>query len=261
MSSIRVKQSLVGKLNNAIIEVTPELEDLTVTPMSKEQVFKPEKYGYSKVIVKAIESEELTIVPSVESQIYEGLFYKITVDGNSNINNNALVENPGSGSFVLTQWVSEIKDLDLSNVTSLQNSCNNFTNLTIVSIKNTDNVTNYNSFCKNSSNITDVISEQPLIGTNYNEAFRNCASLINIPEISGKNISNNSNYNGFYLMFQNCPNLSDESLIKILDMCISSTQITENKTLNFMGLSSMQRTNCKSLPNYQAFLDAGWTLT
>lgn len=83
MSSLRVKQSLVGKLNNAIVHEYPELEDLTVTPSMEEQHFKSEKYGYDNVIVRAIESKELNIIPSSTEQVEEGIFNKVTVAGDS----------------------------------------------------------------------------------------------------------------------------------------------------------------------------------
>ncbi len=262
MSSIRAKQNLKGKLNNAIIYKYPELEDLTVTPSMKEQHFKSEKYGYDNVTVGAIESDSIIIQPSSEEQIYEGVFNKVVVEGNTNINNNAAVENPFSTtSFDIKKWIKVLNKVDIAGVTSLLNAFNTMEMLEIVSIKNSDSVTNYNSFCKNSPQIISVTSEKSLKGTNYNEAFRNCKALVEIPDISGEKVSNNANYNGFYYMFDNCPNLSKESLQKILDMCISATQITQNKNLSFIGLTSIQKTQCTTLSNYQAFLDAGWTLS
>ena len=62
-------------------------------------------------------------------------------------------------------------------------------------------------------------------------------------------------------MFTSCPNLSDNSLNNIMATCISATQVTDNKTLSRLGLSSSQIAKCKSLSNYQAFIDAGWSAT
>lgn len=261
-----------------------ETEELNITPSEEEQV----KEGlFDKVSVGAIPTEEkvatldFSNTDIVEVTPREGSYLKkvsINKDANkvpSNIAKdvvidgvkgtftgtyNALLKNPSSTSFTLNTWITELSELDLSGVTNLQNAFNGMSNLTRIPIKNIGSVTNYNSFCKNSSKLTSVISDQPLNGTNYNQAFQNCSALVEIPNISGAKITNNSNYNGFYQMFSGCNNLNDESLEKILDMCISATQVTANKTLNFMSLPTTLRNRCTTLSNYQAFLNAGWTL-
>ena len=95
-------------------KVYPALEPLTVTPSEKKQVFNhPNSYGYdevivnevqgeelsviptteeqinegvyTKVITKAIESEELNVMPSTENQVKEGMYNKVTVAGDENL--------------------------------------------------------------------------------------------------------------------------------------------------------------------------------
>lgn len=68
-----------------IVKVSPELEDLIVTPSLEEQSFKSNKYGYNNITVKAIETEEINIVPSTEEQVKEGVFNKVTVVGDDNL--------------------------------------------------------------------------------------------------------------------------------------------------------------------------------
>lgn len=63
----------------------PELEDLIVTPSTEKQTFKSQKYGYDNVTVEKVESKELSIVPSTEEQVKEGIFNKVTVAGDSNL--------------------------------------------------------------------------------------------------------------------------------------------------------------------------------
>ena len=96
----------------------------------------------------------------------------------------------------------------------------------------------------------------PLIDTKYVEIMsfmcRYCGSLKNIPVLNTQRV---------YVMasaFQGCGNLTDESLNNIMEMCINSA-ITSNKTLSYIGLNSTQIAKCKTLSNYQAFLDAGWS--
>lgn len=87
------KGKLEGKLSNAIVKEFPELEDLEVTPSGVEQNFKSSKYGYDNVKVNAVESETLEIIPSLEEQIIEGLFNKVTVRPMENIQSHIDVQN------------------------------------------------------------------------------------------------------------------------------------------------------------------------
>lgn len=59
----------------------PVLENLTIIPGTKEQHFKSKKDGYNEIIVEPVISEELTIIPSTENQVKEGIFNKVTVAG------------------------------------------------------------------------------------------------------------------------------------------------------------------------------------
>lgn len=88
-----------------------------------------------------------------------------------------------------------------------------------------------------------------------NRMFQYCTNLkhINLFDTSGLG------QNGIYYAFGSCPNLSDESLNNIMQMCINNKNAAYNKDLKSVGLSSAQATTCQGLSNYQAFLDAGWT--
>lgn len=81
VGKLSAKGSLAGKLNNAVIKEYPELEDLEVTPSTEQQSFKSNKYGYDNVIVKRIESNELTVTPSMDKQVFNNLYNKVTVEG------------------------------------------------------------------------------------------------------------------------------------------------------------------------------------
>jgi surface protein len=76
-----------------IQEIYPELEDLEITPKAEEQNFKSNKYGYNNVKVKAVESEELHIIPSTEEQIKEGIFNKVTVEAIEDLDNELTEQN------------------------------------------------------------------------------------------------------------------------------------------------------------------------
>lgn len=51
---LSAKQSLSGKVNNKEIKIYPELEDITITPKTEQQILKSEKYGFGEVIVEAV---------------------------------------------------------------------------------------------------------------------------------------------------------------------------------------------------------------
>ena len=64
-------------------------------------------------------------------------------------------------------------------------------------------------------------------------------------------------------MFYSCSSLTDESLNNILTMCINiSPSYRSNKTLSTLGFNASwcSASKIQALSNYQAFLDAGWTI-
>lgn len=53
---LKAKESLNGKLNNAIVKERPELENLQIIPANQEQHFKSIKYGYNEIFVAGDEN-------------------------------------------------------------------------------------------------------------------------------------------------------------------------------------------------------------
>lgn len=89
--------------------------------------------------------------------------------------------------------------------------------------------------------------------TNMSYLFSGCTNLTTIPLLDTSKVTN------MQYMFDDCINLTDESLNNILMMCKNATSYTDTKTLKYLGLISAQANKCKTLSNYQAFLNAGWT--
>ena len=83
--TITEKKHIQGLLNSNNLKIYPELEDIEITPSTEEQNFKSSKYGYDNVTVKAVETEELNIIPTTEKQVNEGLFNRVTVEAIENI--------------------------------------------------------------------------------------------------------------------------------------------------------------------------------
>lgn len=90
--------------------------------------------------------------------------------------------------------------------------------------------------------------------TNINDMFKGCVNLVDIPLLDTSNVTSIQN------TFSYCTNLSNESLNNILAMCTNSKVKEEFlKSLDIVGLTPEQIETCKTLSNYQAFLNAGWT--
>lgn len=91
--------------------------------------------------------------------------------------------------------------------------------------------------------------------TSLYQVCHSCSELENVP------LLNTSKATSLSRAFAYCPNLTDESLNNILQMCINSAQ-TSNKTLVYLGILSgdYPASRIQALSNYQAFIDAGWTI-
>lgn len=141
---------------------------------------------------------------------------------------------------------------DTSNVTNTQFMFAGCRSLQTVPLFNTNNLSNMYNMFYNCSSLTTVPLFDTSNVTTAEGVFNGCNSLQTVPTF------NLSSATSLKLMFNGCTNLSDESLNNILAMCITATK-SSSKTLDFLGLTYEQKTKCKTLSNYQAFLDAGWT--
>jgi len=97
--------------------------------------------------------------------------------------------------------------------------------------------------------------------TNMYDLFRGCTNLVDIPVFTTSHFTGSSNLDAWDRCFENCPNLSNQSLNNIMQMSINMTnlQYARSKTLKKWGLTKEQAQICTTLSNYQAFINAGWT--
>lgn len=190
----------IGDLQLDAVKERPELEDLEVTPSGKEQNFKSKKYGYNNIKVKAVESEELNIIPSTEEQIKEGLYNKVTVAGSENLTPNNIKKGidifgvsgiAETGNAEMLSKISE--DISYRDIRTFLVKIN-----TIIDVSNTPSIANYFQNCRN-------LTEIPLGNTshiaNMSYLFHRCASLIEVPEIDTSNVINMQS------IFSDCPSL------------------------------------------------------
>lgn len=96
---------------------------------------------------------------------------------------------------------------------------------------------------------------------NVSHMFEGCTNLV---DISFGNITQTNfvTRNGFQYMFSNCTNLSDNSINEILNLCLHNPGYQYSKTLAELGFKATNypASRIQGLSNYQAFLNAGWTI-
>ena len=186
-----------------------------------------------------------------------------------------------SNAFFGCSQLTSIPLIDTSNVTNMSSMCNSCGSLTNFPLLNTGNVTNMSRMfygCAalkiipliNTSNVTNMQQMFGLSGietiptlvtssvTNFNNMCNSCSSLKNFPVLD---FSSANSATSLTNMFSSCLNLTDESLNNILLSCISATNYTGTKTLKTLAFTSAyySESRIEALPNYQDFLDAGWT--
>lgn len=118
------------------------------------------------------------------------------------------------------------------------------------------NVTKMDGMCAWCSNLLYVPPLDTKNVTTFSSTFSDCQKLITVPFLNAEKVTTFSN------MFSDCKNLSNESLDNILKMCISATTYSSTKSLVYLGFNNTNqpKTVIETLPSYQDFLDAGWSI-
>ncbi len=149
--------------------------------------------------------------------------------------------------------------LDLSNITSMENMFYDCQSLESVPLFNTSKVVKMNSTFRGCLELKSV----PLLDihkvSDFTYCFVSCKKLEDVPVFDMSSISSS----GHGSMFGSCPSLTDESLNNILQMFINATDRIQTKTLKYAGFTATNYpvSRIEALPNYQAFIDAGWTIS
>lgn len=147
--------------------------------------------------------------------------------------------------------------VDTSNVTNMQSCFYNCYALQYVPVLDTSNVTDASAMFEYCYPMHDIPQLDTSNVTNFNYTFAYCWTLENLPLLNTSKVTAMSN-----MFLQATKHLTDTSLNNILLMCINATSYQGNKTLAWLGIASSYVTTSKwqSLPAYQDFLDAGWTI-
>ena len=94
--------------------------------------------------------------------------------------------------------------------------------------------------------------------TVFEGAFYGCVSLENVPQFDGSSVTGSSS-ELLQHMFEECGNLSNESLRNILKFLLTCVNYTGSKRLRFIGLNSTQANYCTTLNEWTTLENQGWT--
>ena len=277
IGNISSDNKMEGKLNNAIEEVFPELEDLVIIPKGEEQHFKSEKYGYDNVTVNAVNLQEKQITPTKETQEvlsdaeYSGLS-KVTIAGDEDLvsenikqgvnifgvegnfqgdttyNASISTEKDNNTTFEINRYIKEIPLIDTSNITNMSeafSSCINIESIPQLDTSNAINMSNAFNYC-------EKIKSIPLLNTskvtNMTRLFAFCSSLETVPEIDTSSVTNMS------YMFNYCEKLKSiftlnaskvTNLSNIFNGCVSLQ--------NIGGLENLGESYSRTQENYSSY--------
>lgn len=225
-----------------VMKEYPELEDLIITPSNSEQKFKSSKYGYNNVIIEAIESEELSIIPSSENQVIEGIFNKVTVQGDSNL----IPENIKKGTTIFgingTANVSDVeitdtrylfyKNIRINQLNEILNICRNVINASYM-FNECDQLKSLELNNFDTSNVTTM-----------SRMFDGCSGLINL-DVTNLDTSNVTSMN---TMFGSCRSLEnlDISNFNVKNVLDVSSMFNSCSSLKNLNLGSFNAKKCSS---------------
>lgn len=141
---------------------------------------------------------------------------------------------------------------DTQNVTNMESMFSECYSLQSVPLFNTSKVTNMQSMFSQCY----ALHELPLFDTSKVEnMIYFMSSAYNLSTIPLFDTTSLKNMTGAFQRVS----LSRDSLNNILAMCANATNYANTKTLTSIGVASNLREICPELPNWQAFVDAGWS--
>jgi hypothetical protein len=163
-----------------------------------------------------------------------------------------------TNAFNTCKALENIPLLDTSNVISMEGMFAYCQSLESVPLFNTGRVVRINTMFRGCKKLKSV----PLFDTHkvsdFTYCFVDCKKLEDVPVFDMSSISSS----GHGSMFGGSPSLTDESLNNILQMFINATDRIQTKTLKYAGFTATNYpvSRIQALSNYQAFIDAGWTI-
>lgn len=193
----------------------PKLDNLIIIPTAEEQNFKNKNYGYGDITVKAIEGEEVAIIPNANEQIKEGIFSKVTVAGDSNLIPKNIKE--GTEIFgVQGNYKGEVSEYN----TILNN----------IGVKGNPG---YSGILEN---IEEINSDISVNGTSLSLFFRYCKKLKKAPYIDTSNVTHMD------YTFSTCTNLEQIPIYnteKVINMNRTFEYCTKLQTIPLLDTQNV----------------------
>ena len=194
-----------------------------------------------------------------------------------------LIGKTGTNSKYINYAITKVPNFDATDYTSFKDMFKNCSNLENVVITNTSSVVDMSGMFSGCYELITIPSLDTSSATNMSSMFNGCSKLTTISGLDTSSATNTSNmFNNCYelttipvfdlgkvvtgtnmrYMFSGCRKLNTTSLDNILQSCISATSYTGTKTLYYLGLRNnyYPTSTIQSLPHYQDFINAGWTI-
>lgn len=284
---MEIKSYLLGKKSGGGSTINNQNKSITINENGTTSV--SADAGYTGLGTVGITTN---VTPDLESK-------SVTINSNTTTVITPSIDKDGLSQVSVTTNVEAQPDLETKSVTITENGTTTITPTTgkdgMSEVEVTTNVSGGGgsilqpfsiSFRSNKNEVIDLSNIDLLKASSGSNMFRECN---NVKELRFNNFSPTSAdymfYNCYKLetanfddinlskvlslgalqnMFYGCYKLTDESLNKILLMCISATQLTGIKALRNLsmdtGLRGKISNNPQNYSNYQAFIDAGWTV-
>lgn len=265
---LKTPQKRTAQMKKVIIKEYPELEDLVATPSAEEQIFKSTKYGYGEVKVNAVPTEEITITPSANEQVFEGMFNKVTVEGDEDLKPENIkrgttlfgVEGTMDAAWDTSQMRScykmfrnntdmvEPPEMDTSNVTDMSYMHYDNSNLLRGGDYNTINVTDMSYMHYSNSNLVECGKYDTSNVTTMSSMHYRNDNLVN-----GGNY-NTPNVKSFNDMYYRCENLKNVPAYRADSTNNVSNMLNRCSELeNFDGLINLGKGYTQKSNNYAVY--------
>lgn len=208
LGTIQLRKKLnIGDIRLGVKKLSPELENIEITPSKEKQTFKSKKYGFETVYVnkisttdlevtpsaeeqnfegvfgnvkvKGVEADELNLTPTVEGQVKEGLFKKVTVEGDSNL----IPANIKKGEKIFGVEGTMDGAWDSSQIRNCTSLFSENTDMIVAPYFNTCNVISMEMMNFRCTNLERGTNYNTSNVENFNRRYYQCDKLVTLDEI------------------------------------------------------------------------------
>lgn len=289
--NLNVKQSLSGKLGNAIIFIDPITQEKEITPTRTVQEITPDigYTGLSKVTVKGYTSNVAT------KTITKNGTYKASdddLDGYSEVE----VETSGvdindwwetSGSYKRPyQYIKKIPLIPIGNVPILYGLFYEYSSLITIPQLDTSNATNMNNMFYRCQSLETIPQLDTSNVTGMNQMFYQCHALTTVPKLNANKLINvsdvfyncssltifggfqnlgmaydttpSANYHDYTLTLYSCSMLSHDSLVNVLNNLYDIATKGCNPQQLILGSTNLKKLTAEEIA---IATNKGWTVS